>query len=638
MVPGKVGQAGGSVHVTPSGVDARARVSIKKPEVEWQSPSGAKRKVKKHAPLSQKDQQARLNIVLNGRKGSQATGKPLPKRTAKAVTSHTSTKPPQTPKNKKHVPDQSKATAGVEFELPSRRQVRQAGEALLDQVLGDSGSGTPDVPRKKGKSDRVSTPRVKIQVSPDRSSQKTSRRELPEALGNALELPGRAAHHAKNGVKHLSDQLKEARDRIGLPRIDVDSPDESEISTENEDDWETASTATNASDVSDVSDVSDESGYETDPYAPPQLDSPDDEYSLDEQEDALSEASESVSSSVSEDDLWAREGDEFPERLEKTESALGKLWGFIKRNKAVILIGVGIFVGVAACVGIGAATGGIGLGLALIAAGGFFLGAGLGMMMAADIKASTPPPQPEKTEDDKDKKEPENSTPDSTTNKPKTEDIEETAPDLTSTDETQSKKDEEKRLKERLAKEAQLQRLRSTDSGYDADDDWEDSSVSDEQSETVSDTSSTTTSAQQQNASVVSAPVSGTASKTIDVAPTPKSSLKQIPKTFAESDKKDIWLKLNKNDEEDGKTKFTFLLNAVKADVVIKSSLSLSPEDANELELALYTEAKAHGIPSSYKSATFAKKLKDYQFNNRKIGDYLRGIEETALQERSKRK
>ena len=645
MAPRSVGNAGGSVHVTPDGVDAHAHVKIKNPTVKWKSPAGSARKVKKDKPLTA---QQRLEFVKKRR--AKKTDKPLPKRTIEVVPPRVSIKTTH-PKQTEPVNTSPPVVTSGEIKLPSRDDLREAGEPILDRFLEDVVKHTPSKTSSgKNKPNKPSGAKARIRVStgdhPRRSS-KPTKRELPRAFEKALELPTRATEHARNGVKSLADQLKEAKDKLHSPHLRFETSDESDVSSDYdiEEDWDTGSeysTTTDSSEsVSNLSELSDDSGYDTD-FDGPLLDEPDREYSIGEQEDALSEASDIASSSTTEDELRAREGDEFPERLEKAESALGKLWGFIKRNKAVILIGVGIFVGVAACVGIGAATGGIGLGLALIAAGGFFLGAGLGIMMAADIKASTPPQQPAETPDnDKSKKESGSPKSEGSTKKTENDDVDESELDSDINDEAQSRLDEEKRRKEKLAKEALLQNAKS---GSLPDYDEEGLSATDNDYEAVLSSTVSAKSVPNTISSEVVSPVSVTTTGSIDITPVSASSGQQksipkvIPASFSDDDIKTIHGKFSS-----GKQKFDFLLNAVKADVVIKSSRALTEVDSTELEHALMAEVLGGGVSDvGYKSAAFANKLKGYPFTNKKIGECLAQIEkeasENAARTRSKRK
>ncbi|WP_461537745.1 hypothetical protein [Spongorhabdus nitratireducens] len=620
------GQAG------PHGVSARAELTIPK------SKKGVfhGHKVTKAPP--QKTKPNLLNVVKDAQ-ARQKIKTPLHEHTVSEVNPRISIKPKvrnQGSPVDNPPPLQTTTPTGS----PLEEEIKEKGRDLLSGFLEEQNqkSGKPVRHRPKGHRKR-----------PARRTDGPDLSRLPRDVGNSFKQHGQNLRDglfdvARNGSQRLGDGLRDVSGAIG-DRLRQRPVNDDEVSsngydsgydTDDYDEFDEYSDtesvgSTDSDDLSVTDDFSDE--Y-SDQSGGPRLERPSRTFSDDEQARALEEASTTSEQPVTEDDLDSVSGDDFSERLEEPKGALSKLWGFLKKHKTAICLGIGLAVLAAAIVGVGAATGGIGLGVGLVIAGSFALGLGLGMMIAAETNSSQPAPAPNPGDPntDKDKSEPENkpkvssSSSDSSTDTP--DDTDGLGKTSRSSDIQQDDADEERKRLERenAALQAKLDALQQEDDSTTDDLDDGDDPVSQVSTSSVSTTSKSSASLPSTSSTEVELkPVSSTTTSAPKSPPQVTTAHLDIagfiPEYSADDEKRIL------KDAKVSEARLDFWIKAVRADIDLASSYKLTDKDEAEVRRAILSElSDDSGQFKNYQSEKFSKALKIYKFSSKKVGESLEKI------------
>ena len=634
---GTIGKASGTVG--PDGIRGHAELNI---------PSPKSQKGTFHGRKTTKVPGKQVNTpLLKVVQHAKAQGQSRP-----SIEDHSIRKTPPTISIKPKVPPQSQPVdkpvihdSTTPSDVPLEEEIEARGRDLLSGFL-EQGKKT-DKPVTRGSKRHRKRPARRTD-GPDLS-------RLPRDVGDSFKRHGQGLRDglldvARNGSQRLGDGLRDVTgaigDRLRQRPVSDDELSSSSYESDEYDDFDDYSgtdsvSSTGSEGISETDDFSDD--Y-SDQSGGPRLQKPSRSFSDEEQVRALEEASETSEQSVTDADLESVDGDDFSERLEEPKGALSKLWGFLKKHKAAVCLGIGIAVGIAAVVGIGAATGGIGLGLGLVAAGSFMLGLGLGMIMAAESNSSQPAPAPAPNpgdpDSDKKKTEPE-STPSVSQSQANSEvngsdDQNSPGKSSRSSDIQQDDADEERRRLQRENEELRAKLLTSEQG---------DELTSDEDDDTVSQTSTTSVST-----TTTSAPPSVTSTEvqlkpgatTTSTAPTPPAQVTTahldiagfIPKYSAEEKARIL------AEAKVSSPKLEFWVNAVRADIDLVSSYKLTDSDEAEIRRAVLTELSDDPTQfKNYQSEKFSKALKIYKFSSKKVGESLARIfDQEQLQKNARKK
>ncbi|MGY0217906.1 hypothetical protein ACWJJH_11075 [Endozoicomonadaceae bacterium StTr2] len=619
------GQAG------PHGVSARAELTIPK------SNKGVFRGHKVTKAPSSKTRPNLLSVVKDAQ-ARQKPSTPLHEHTVSEVNPRISIKPKvRTQGSPVDYPPPLQTTTPTGSSL--EEEIKEKGRDLLSGFLEEQNqkSGKPVRHRPKGHRKR-----------PARRTDGPDLSRLPRDVGNSFKQHGQNLRDglfdvARNGSQRIGDGLRDVSgaigNRLGQRPVNDDevssSGHDSGYDTDDYDEFDEYSDtesvgSTDSDDLSVTDDFSDE--Y-SDQSGGPRLERPSRTFSDDEQARALEEASNTSDKPVTEDDLDSVEGDDFSERLEEPKGALSKLWGFLKKHKTAICLGVGVAALVGLVVGLGAATAGIGLAVGLVIAGSIALGLGLGMMIAAETNSSQPAPAPNSGDSgtDKDKSEPENtpkvssSSSDSSTDTP--DDTDGLGKTSRSSDIQQDDADEERRRleKENADLQAKLDALQQKDEATPDDDDDGDA-VSQVSTSSVSTISKSTASLPSSSSTEVKLKsVSSTTTSAPKASPQVTSAHLDIagfiPKYSAEDETKIL------RDAKVSEARLGFWVNAVRADIDLVSSYKLTDKDEAEVRSAILSAlSDGSGQFKSYQSEKFSQVLKIYKFSSKKVGDSLERI------------